>query len=131
MIVGVNEGIWQVDPTGQFWKCQVAVVGQGADKARSFLLEKIATSPTTTSEDSEATPVQLQTFFSELSIQDAVMLAGECLQHTRASSVSGGNETKTPTSYQPVIALSMQKSEGGQQEVRWYSGEDFEIALNA
>jgi hypothetical protein len=33
--------IWQVDPSGQMWKCQVAIVGKGARQAQGQLVEQI------------------------------------------------------------------------------------------
>ncbi|CAB9496295.1 expressed unknown protein [Seminavis robusta] len=35
--------IWQIDPTGQFWRCQLAIVGNGAKEATNHLLECIRT----------------------------------------------------------------------------------------
>jgi len=34
--------IWRVDPSGQFWSCDVATVGRGAGVAEAFLLKQIA-----------------------------------------------------------------------------------------
>ena len=120
----MEEGIWQVDPTGQFWKCRVAVAGRGANKARKLLLEMIAAHLNAT--NSEISHRQLQQFMDHLSVEDAVKFASECLQSsTSGTSSSIGNETEATTlPARPIVAFSIRKLSGGEQEVRWYSRND-------
>ena len=42
LVGGLDEGIWRVDPTGQFYHCHAAIAGRGADKARSTFLKRVA-----------------------------------------------------------------------------------------
>ena len=46
MIIGIdpfhyNTAIWRVEPTGQFWNCDVAAVGRGAGVAERIFLKRI------------------------------------------------------------------------------------------
>ena len=103
----------------------MAVVGRGSNKARSLLLEKIASSINAT--DTEIGHGELQEFLDKLSVEDAVKFASEFLQSTFGPPPSSGNETKTTTSsisLRPVVALSVRKMTSGEQEVRWYSSEE-------
>ena len=126
LIVGVEEGIWQVDPTGQFWSCRVAVAGRGADKARNLLLETMASKLNAT-DSSAITHTQVESLLQSLSVQDAVQLVSKCLQSATgpaASSADNGNETTTSTPPRPLVALTIKKMKRGNQRVEWYSSKD-------
>ena len=131
VIVGVQEGIWQIDPTGQFWSCRVAVAGRGADKARNLLLEHMATKLNVT-DGSAITHTQVETIMQSLSVDDAVQFVSECLQSTTgaaaSSSPNAGNETTTTpsTPRRPLVALTIQKMEKGNQKVQWYDSKELQ-----
>lgn len=150
----INEGIWQVDPTGQFWQCHVAVVGRAAERAKSHLLELIQeqmaasdhTTTTTTTAAATATTTSndsIVSFLGNLSIPEALNLACRCIQSSSLRSKKEGlplafvrqdsNETNTTSSKNetkvlqtPMIAFSIERDnlEGGQGQVRWYNGKD-------
>lgn len=130
--MGVEEGIWQIDPTGQFWECQVAVVGKGATKVRALILEKMASEirgeNSTDTDNNQATNAELHEFMNQLSIQDAIKLACGCLhQPTPESKPSNRNETDAtalPSFKPPVLAFSIQKTATGKQKVLWYTPKD-------
>lgn len=103
LMVGMEEGIWQVDPTGQFWNCHAAVVGRGSNKVRSYLLRQIAekltlqgetAKPSNDEEMKTATKAEkedpaasvssrdVQSYLSTLSVPEAVALAYQCCMVT-------------------------------------------------
>lgn len=134
LIVGANEGIWQIDPTGQFWQCQVAVVGHGADQARSHLVQKILAKDLSEINggeyaDADATCAQLHSILKNLSIPDALKLARECFQQkmgckpalarTKASNENFQTDLE-PSGTQPhqlFLTFSVLRSRAGRQEL--------------
>lgn len=94
--------IWRVDPSGQFWSCDVATVGRGAGVAEAFLLREMARrirSPADMegsrggdehneeeiyNDDLEETIASLSNrdvkkFLGSLSMDEAISLARECV----------------------------------------------------
>jgi hypothetical protein len=147
--VGSND-IWQVDPTGQFWQCHAAIIGRAADKARSHLLELIAThaSSTTTSTDHEH-HVPLS-YLNDISTRQALVIARECIEQslkkgnfltplsTKASSQLQQGNDNTQQLKPRLLALSIERSTSSQQQqeedndtskqtpqtVQWYTEKD-------
>uniref|UniRef100_A0A7S0AR99 Uncharacterized protein n=1 Tax=Minutocellus polymorphus TaxID=265543 RepID=A0A7S0AR99_9STRA len=91
--------IWRIDPTGQFWSCDVAAVGRGAGVAESSLLKEIArrmksstdVKDTETNEEEEnddgeieeamasLTNQDVKKFLLSLSMDEAIALAQKCV----------------------------------------------------
>lgn len=65
--------LWRIDPSGQFWKCNASCIGRGAAAAEEHLLKLIST-------DND-NHIDLTTFFRNLSIQEAISMACECIEH--------------------------------------------------
>jgi 20S proteasome alpha/beta subunit len=101
---GRDNGIWRVDPAGQFWKCQACVLGRYTSQVESLLLEKLQTSQQNRFiEEGSATESKSQspsdtmsalsrdetlTALSTLSVQDGLILAAQCIQQVYDSNLA-------------------------------------------
>ena len=98
-----------------------------------------------TNSGTATTHAQLQTFLEKLSIQEAMRVAQECIQHTmnegvRPASIanvaaSSRNETSTgpnlSMSNPPVLAFSLRATNERRQDIQWYHPKDLEKYLEA
>ena len=62
--------LWRVDPTGQFWKCDAAVIGRGAGAAEAHLMNLIS---------ARGHGSDVSFFFTNLSSREALSTACECI----------------------------------------------------
>ena len=103
LIVGNGE-LWRVDPTGQFWKCQAAVIGKSAIRAEEELYKQL----------------QNTTDWSSLSTEEALKLLLNCLETTTTPKTPGQSsliQPSTKTFWQAVV-LENSKSTTPQRRIR-------------
>lgn len=82
VLAGPGE-LWRLDPTGQFWKCQAAVIGGNANKAEDLLLKRLS------QQDGDDVCQRIQ----EMSTEDALTLLTECLESSFATKLPTGGGT--------------------------------------
>ncbi|KAL3939492.1 MAG: hypothetical protein SGBAC_005798 [Bacillariaceae sp.] len=82
---GDGESLWRLDPTGQFWKCQAAVIGCHANKAEAILYQRLQQDM---KDDDICQSIQ------NMSTEDALTLLMDCLESSFPApppSSTGGN----------------------------------------
>jgi len=145
-----------VDPTGQFWNCHVAVIGRGADKARSRLLELIeenkgeATAAAAASAE-RVTNGDVQAFLTRLSMKEALGVACECIQSCMTSIGRGSRlpfvvpQGAKPSSNETQSSIESSLASGGpyrlaafsiardtpDKPVRWYSHKELSASTSS
>ena len=85
-----DDDLWRVDPTGQFYQLQAAVVGRKAHVAEAELIRRLSANiHDVENEDEEVQVAQdpelLQNCIMEMSQKDALKLAAECIRNTLSS----------------------------------------------
>ena len=88
-IVAGHGTLWRIDPTGQFWRCQGAIVGRDSDRAEEEILsrlgERMVNNNDTRSDDidndsdRDAT-MDLETYLESIRCDEALELICDCLQ---------------------------------------------------
>ena len=71
-----HDSLWQVLPTGAFYKCRAAVAGRGAATAEQKLLEALRDD----SQDGRGTPARQR--LAELTVNEALELAARIVRDT-------------------------------------------------
>lgn len=145
LLLSANE-IWRVDPTGQFCSCSAAVIGRSSRIAEQILWDKIysqrSEKPSSTpffwsgmakssSRQNLSTRDAMHHTLSELTIEQAMALATECIWH---STVAGGENTMGPANSTIILrGLSIRKKESCQiqDEVQFYNHETLKRLLYA
>ena len=98
-----RDDLWRVDPTGQFYQCQAAIVGRRAHVAEADLVRELA-KRINGGDESELEKIEhdsnkLQRCLSGLSSEDALKLATDCIRNTLTA--------KTSSSSSPTKSVSM------------------------
>jgi 20S proteasome alpha/beta subunit len=102
----MDDSIWQVDPSGQLWKCQVAIAGKGARQVQTKLVETIRsllcnnnTSNQTAVDSSNNSTInddpyndEINPFLQKMSVKQVTELALECIWQTN----DHGESSKLP-----------------------------------
>ncbi|GKY97503.1 hypothetical protein MPSEU_000708500 [Mayamaea pseudoterrestris] len=73
-----DQELWRVDPTGQFFQCQVAVAGRAADKIHDELLKKLSNDAMM--DGKYMSRRQLHDAVNDLSINECLLLAIRTIQ---------------------------------------------------
>lgn len=97
-----QDDLWRVDPTGQFYQCQAALVGRRAHVAEADLIRQLSERIHNGEQEPdklENNASKLQECVSALSSDDALRLAADCVRNALM--------TKAPTTSPPTKALSM------------------------
>jgi hypothetical protein len=134
--------IWQVDPSGQLWKCQIAIVGKGARQAQGHFLEQIrklihnnnnnnnsTTSQTHPNIDNNNSTLELPDdqeddvnhvllpFLKKLSMQQATELALECIWQCANTQSGNNNKESPPPKLPPLDTLTSKVSSSSSSAV--------------
>jgi 20S proteasome alpha/beta subunit len=96
IVLADHEQVWRIDPTGQFWKCALAVVGRQGPMAEAWLFEQLSLSSSTPPSSSQPLSFLRKVFsrasaesrhmpdiVGNLSEDEAYELVKRCIQHTQ------------------------------------------------
>ena len=81
-IVAGHGTLWRIDPTGQFWSCQGAIVGRDSDRAEEEILTRLGermANNNNNNNNSNAT-MDLETYLESIRCDEALELICDCLQ---------------------------------------------------
>eukprot|EP00977_Amphora_coffeiformis_P001097 scaffold227_cov165-Amphora_coffeaeformis.AAC.10 len=97
--------VWRVDPTGQLYQCQAAVVGRRAHVAEAYLVQQLSkrihgggNEKSDESKDDKTVDdaTQLQACLAGLSSEDALQLATDCIRNTLTAKKSSSSSSSSP-----------------------------------
>lgn len=101
MILG-DKQVWRIDPTGQFLNCHAVAIGYGSDKAQVELFQQVIRR----SKDDQ----DCEHFFANLGLEEAIEIAGECIEKTIFPQSQDGQGSPTPSLSIPWYGLVMDYS---------------------
>jgi 20S proteasome alpha/beta subunit len=124
---GGGLSIWRCDPTGQFWNCYAAAVGRGAGGVEAEIMSCVARSLVKGRGDTFkdvmdleelvaiVSPRHVQDYVSNLSFDDAVILACQCIKKSLGLSKQSGERIVHQYGVQGVLlhSNSSSSSSGG------------------
>ena len=115
-----SKDMWRVDPTGQLYQCQAAIVGRRAHVAESLLLKQLSKGirgdkdeeVEESEEDDKIVKdsTKLQACLAGLSTEDALQLATDCIRNTLTTrTLSSSSSSSSPSAAAiPMRALILQ-----------------------
>lgn len=141
-----RDDLWRVEPSGQFFACQAAVVGRKADVAEQDLTRRLTelirmttnnnngTSRETTDgherQDSsdqtppvETDPIILREFLSQMTPEEALKVAKECIRGTLEQRVPSSSSSSSSSSSKPIVP-SMRAFCLTRDTAKWFANED-------
>eukprot|EP00934_Nitzschia_sp_Nitz4_P003945 Nitzschia sp. Nitz4//scaffold88_size82704//21611//24445//NITZ4_005286-RA/size82704-processed-gene-0.47-mRNA-1//1//CDS//3329559476//3935//frame0 len=121
----VGEGqIWKVDPTGQFWNCQAAILGKHSQRIQSLFLDKLvqlaASLPNEQDDEMDSTPRQStpgEFLEAHVSTNICMDLIVECVQDTLSDAAEVVRQQLDKNHFPPMpipwVAMTIPKQSSG------------------
>ena len=79
-IVAGHGTLWRIDPTGQFWSCQGAIVGRDSDRAEEEILTRLGERMANNNNNNSNATMDLETYLESIRCDEALELICACLQ---------------------------------------------------